>query len=81
MIQALYASPNTAEKMHYCEWKTVEILEYAWTHDGKVKKYNDTTCGREYLNAVKTGKISKDNILVQFSLDSAQLYRDKESDC
>jgi len=81
VIQALYASPDTAEKMHYRERKTAEILEYAWTHDGKLKEYNDTTCGRDYLNAVETGKINKDDILVQFSLDGAQLYCDKDSNC
>jgi hypothetical protein len=67
----LYALPNTAEKIHYYEWKTAEILEYAQTHDGKLKEYNDTICGHNYLNAVETGKIDKDNILVQFSLNSA----------
>lgn len=81
VIQAFYASPETAEKMHYRERKTAEILNYARTHDGKLEAYNDTTCGRDYLNAVETGNINKDDILVQFSLDGAQLYRDKESDC
>ncbi len=47
----------------------------------KVKGYSDTTCGRNYLDAVETGTIKKDDILVQLSLDSAQLYHDKESDC
>lgn len=80
VIQAFYTSPETAEKMRYCERKTAKILNYAQTHKGKLEAYNDTTCGRDYLNAVETGNINKDNILVQFSLDSAQLYRDKESD-
>jgi hypothetical protein len=69
----LYASPNTAEKMHYRKWKIAKILEYAWMHDEKLKEYNNTTYRCDYLNAVETGKIDKDDILVQFSLDSAQL--------
>ena len=67
--------------MHYREWTIADILKYARTHSGKLKKYNNTTCGYEYLDAVETGKINKDDILVQFSLDGAQLYRDKNSDC
>ena len=81
VIQALYSSPETAKKMHYREQTTDEILEYARMHGGKVKEYSDTTCGRDYLDAVEAGKITKDDVLVQLSLDSAQLYRDKESDC
>jgi hypothetical protein len=45
------------------------------------KEYYDTTCGHKYLKAVEAEKIKKDNVLVQLSLDGAQLYRDKESDC
>ena len=81
VIQALYGSPETADKMHYRERATAEILEYARTHDGNINEYNDTTCGRDYLKAVETGKIKDHDVLVQLSLDGAQLYSDKESDC
>jgi hypothetical protein len=81
VIQALYGSLETAEKMHYRERTTAEVLEYARAHGGKFKEYSDTTCGRDYLDAIESGKIGKDDVLVQLSLDSAQLYRDKESDC
>jgi hypothetical protein len=81
VIQALYGSPETAGKMHYREQATSEILEYAQMHSGKVKEYYDTTCGRDYLEAVEAGKIKKHDVLVQLSLDGAQLYHDKESDC
>ena len=81
VIQALYRSRETAENMHYREHKTAEILEHARTHAGEIKEYGDTICGRDYLDAVKTGKIKKDDVLVQLSIDGAQLYHDKESDC
>jgi hypothetical protein len=81
VIQALYGSLETAEKMHYCERATSDILDYAREHDGKLKDYIDTTCGRDYLCAVQAGTIKNDDILVQLSLDSAQLYQDKDSDC
>ena len=66
--------------MHYREWTTAEILEHARTHGGSVKEYSDTTCGRDYLDAVKMGKIMKDDVLVQLSVDGAQLYHDKDLD-
>ena len=81
MIQALYASPDTAEMMHYHERRTAQILEYARTNGVMLKVYNDTTCECDYLDAVKAGKINRDNVLIQFSLDGAQLYRDKDLDC
>lgn len=81
VIQALYGSCETAEKMHYRERTTDEILEHAQAHGGSIKEYSDTTCGWDYLEAVKMGKIKKDDVLVQLSIDGAQLYHDKESDC
>src|SRR5258708_2250768 len=81
VIQALYGSPETANKMHYHERATGEILEYARMRGEKVKEYNDTTCGRDYLEAVEAGRIKDHNVLVQLSLDGAQLYHDKDSDC
>src|SRR5258708_37467058 len=58
-----------------------EILEYAQTHGGKVKENNDTTCGHDYLEAVEARRIKDHDILVQLSLDGAQLYHDKDSAC
>ena len=81
VIQALYGSPETVGKMHYRDQATAKILEYAQLHGGMLKEYNDTTCGRDYLEAVKAGKIKNDDVYVQLSLDGAQLYQDKESDC
>ena len=81
MVQALYGSLETAEKMHYHEHATTKILEYAQAHGGKLKEYSNTTCGHDYLAAVESGKIKNHDILVQLSLDGAQLYHDKDSDC
>jgi hypothetical protein len=58
VIQALYASPDTAGMMHYHERTTAQILKYAQTNGRMLKEYNDTTCGYNYLDAVKTGKIN-----------------------
>ncbi len=37
---------------------------------------NDTTRGRDYLEAVEAGRIKDHDVLVQLSLDGAQLYHD-----
>jgi hypothetical protein len=50
-------------------------------YGGRVKNYSDTTCGHDYLDAVEAGTIKKDNVLVQLSLNGAQLYHDKNLDC
>jgi hypothetical protein len=42
---------------------------------------DDVFHGLEYLDAVRAGQISDDDILLMYSIDGAQLYRDKESDC
>jgi tnp2 family transposase len=67
--------------MHYHECTTTKILEYARAHGRKLKEYNDTTCGYNYLAAVETRKIKNHNIIVQLSLDGTQLYPDNDSDC
>ena len=81
VIQALYGSLETADRMHYRERATAEILGYAQAHGGKLREYSDTTCGRDYLQAVGSGKIQDNDVIIQLSLDGAQLYHDKESDC
>src|SRR5712672_3470467 len=67
--------------MHYRERTTAELLEYARAHSGNLREYSDTTCGRDFLESVATGKIQDHDIIVQLSLDGAQLYEDKDSNC
>ena len=85
VIQALYGSLETAEKMHYRERTTANILEHARTHRGSVREYSDTTCGQDYLDAVKTGKIKKDDVLMQLLLMALSSTRTRnrtvESSC
>ncbi len=81
VIQVLYGSPETAHKMHYCERATGEILEYAQMHGGKVKEYNNMTCSCDYLEAIEAGRIKDHDVLMQLSLNGAQLYHNKDSDC
>ena len=81
VLQAFYSSPQTAEEMHYLERRLTEITEYVQTHDGQMEYYDDTACSYELLQAWASGRFTKDDIALQLSIDGAQLYRDKASDC
>ena len=81
VIQAMYCLEDATYQVHYRDRKTEEILEYVRNNRGHIKVYDDTMCGRDYLEAWQAGKIKMGDILLQLSWDGTQLYRDKESDC
>ena len=64
VVQVLYGSLETANRMHYCKWATANILEYTQMCGRKLKEYNDTTCGRDYLEAVKIGIIKYQDMIM-----------------
>lgn len=79
-IQALWCTPEGADCMQYHNRKTDEIIQTLITK-GKIPLYEDVFHGTEYLDAVCDGRIGPDDVMVTVSLDGAQLYCDKESDC
>ncbi|KIK76546.1 hypothetical protein PAXRUDRAFT_18124 [Paxillus rubicundulus Ve08.2h10] len=48
---------------------------------GVQEMYNDFFDGLDYLEAVMAGEINEEDITIMFSIDGAQLYRNKASDC
>ncbi|KAF8229420.1 hypothetical protein L208DRAFT_1286789, partial [Tricholoma matsutake] len=81
VLQALYHSEETAEQMHYLECNMEQLFKDIEKNGRIVEEYNDTACGMHNLNAWHTGQIKKGDVLLQLSLDGAQLYCNKESDC
>jgi hypothetical protein len=81
VLQALYMSPKTAGEMHYLEKRLTKIEEHLRTHNGEMESYDDTACSQDLLQAWASGRFTKNDIALQFSIDSAQLYRDRTSDC
>ena len=77
-IQAMWRTPEGADRMRYRDRKTAEIIQTIHA-TGKIPKFEDVLHGSEYLDACRAGKITPDDTLLMFSLDGAQLYRDKES--
>ena len=79
-IQAMWRTPEGADRMRYRDRKTTEIIETIRA-TGKIPIFEDVLHGSEYLDACREGKITPDDTLVDVSIDGAQLYRDKASDC
>ena len=68
--------------MRYRNFKTCDIFNKVKS-DGtlEIDEYDDIFHGSGYLEAVAVGEIHEDDVLLMFSLDGAQLYHDKDSDC
>ena len=71
-IQARWKHPETAKKMFYRQ---------ARTNEEGAGDYDDVFSGGAYLDAVDAGTINEYDTLLMFSIDGAQLYRDKKSEC
>lgn len=48
---------------------------------GETGGYDDIFSGEAYLNAVDNGETNGYHTLLMFSIDGAQLYWDKKSEC
>lgn len=81
-LQALFRTPESAKNMHYRREKTQEILDLI-DADGNldIPVYEDLLHGKDYLDAVIRGDIKDTDIVLIGSIDGAQLYRNKKSDC
>ena len=77
-LQARWKSPEMAQKMFYRQNKTQE--EFGRDRNADYT-YDDIFCGSDYLDAVRRGGINDYDTVVMLSIDGAQLYRNKKSDC
>lgn len=80
-LQALWRSPESARAMKYRHRQTEIILAQLRDTDGVIPIYEDFYHGCDYLDAVTQGNISPFDTLIALSIDGAQLYSDKASDC
>jgi hypothetical protein len=79
-LQALWANVESARKLDYRRRKTREILEEI-ARNGNFARYEDFIHGSMYLEAVKSGRIQDTDMILMLSIDGAQLYAHKASDC
>lgn len=80
-IQALFSSPESAKAMDYRRERTQQIVESATGGRLEVPSYDDFVSGSSYLSAYQNGDIKDDDVMLMLSLDGAQLYEHKMSDC
>jgi hypothetical protein len=77
-LQARWKSPEMAQKMSYRRSKTQEELD---RERDDTYVFDDIFCGSDYLDAAEKGDIKDNDMVVMLSLDGAQLFRNKKSDC
>ncbi|KAJ8579853.1 hypothetical protein M405DRAFT_718263, partial [Rhizopogon salebrosus TDB-379] len=79
-LQALYRNPESACNMRYLHQRTQQILaEIRAT--STIPVVDDIAMGWDYLAAVLDGDIKENDVVLMVSLDGAQLYESKQSDC
>ncbi|KAG1764792.1 hypothetical protein EDD22DRAFT_775674, partial [Suillus occidentalis] len=61
--------------------RTAAIFWHLQQHNGKLGAIDDFICGHNYLDAVMQGHINENDMALMISMDGAQLYRNKISDC
>ena len=80
-IQALRSSPDGFEDMLYSVNQTEKVQDRLQRNGNVMPFYDDFYSGIDYLNAVSEEKIKNGDTILLFSLDGAQLYEHKQSDC
>ena len=80
-LQARWKSPRTAEKMSYRWRKTQELRREHGGSTDVPEVYDDVLSGDAYLSAVEDGSIGEYDTVLMFSIDGAQLYQSKKSNC
>ncbi|KAF8834607.1 hypothetical protein BDN67DRAFT_992628 [Paxillus ammoniavirescens] len=79
-LQAWFCHPQTAREMQYLHERTQQVLEHL-RETGEIPVIDNVIMGWDFLSAVLDGDIKPDDIVVMVSLNGAQLYQSKESDC
>ncbi|KJA13784.1 hypothetical protein HYPSUDRAFT_151137, partial [Hypholoma sublateritium FD-334 SS-4] len=81
VLQSLWRSPDSAKRLSYRQQKTKEIIEELQNNSGSLSIYEDFLHGSDYLENVRNGNIKGADMVLMFSMDGAQLYAHKSSDC
>jgi hypothetical protein len=81
-LQAIWRTPTGATNINYRQQYTEKVLEELQQNSGHKKSpYRDFFDGHDYLEAVQNGQITADDMVLMLSIDGAQLYRNKASEC
>ncbi|KAL7279560.1 hypothetical protein ACG7TL_005959 [Trametes sanguinea] len=80
-IQAFFASADVAPEMSWFFDSATHIIANTPTGASSLREFHDIASGSELLSRVADGSIKKHDAVLMFSIDGAQLYQNKESDC
>ena len=80
-LQARWKYPQTAESMFYRWEKTQDLRQEREEFDVPLDVYDDILSGQAYLDAANDAPINEYDTALMFSIDGAQLYRNKKSEC
>jgi hypothetical protein len=82
-LQAQWRDIESARRMRYRREKTHEIITQLEGNnpDGHLPPLTDFLHSNAYLEAVQRGHINDNDMVLMFSMDGAQLYEHKASDC
>ncbi len=83
MLQAMERTQEGSMDMGHFQRRISEIVGNVDPLTGEivVEDYDDFDCGSDIIDAVRRGDIKKDDILLMYSIDGAQLFKGKKSDC
>ncbi|KZT20731.1 hypothetical protein NEOLEDRAFT_1158553 [Neolentinus lepideus HHB14362 ss-1] len=80
-LHALWRSPQSAESMMWWCTHTKELIDLLEaSNQAHLDEFDDILCGNAYLDAVDSGDIDDNDIVLMLSADSTQLYKNKISD-
>lgn len=80
-LQALRQGVQSSLEMDYHQATTAKIFTDLNVNDGSIPVIKDFFFGLAYIDKVDEKMIDKDNMVLLFSMDGAQLYANKASDC
>jgi hypothetical protein len=80
-LQALWRTKEGAQKIRHRRERTAAIMAQMEENGGHIPVYDDLYLGSDYIAAVTRGDISPDDMVLILSIDGAQLYQNKLSDC
>ena len=80
-LQALKRVKEKARALLYRILHTQAFFSELEDNENLPKNYSDFLDGSQYQEAVSEGLIEEDDIVLMLSLDGAQLYMSKQSDC
>ena len=80
-LQALKCSPQTALALRYLFDRTRNILEGMEASNEVIEEYDDICQGEDILCSFHNGNIGEHDFVLMLSVDGAQLYQSKQSDC